>query len=65
MTQTDLAAKLGVSKHSILSYEKEGTFPRSDIIGKLVEFFSISPNELFLYSVNNDQKSTDKEKLKN
>lgn len=62
MTQTDLAVELGVSKHSIISYEKEGTFPTSDIIGKLVEFFSISPNELFLYSVNNDQKSTDKER---
>lgn len=62
MIQTHLAVELGVSKHSIISYEKEETFPTSDIIGKLVEFFSTLPNELFRYSVNNNQKSTDKER---
>lgn len=49
LTQVELAEKLGLSKHSIISYEKASTFPTSDILEKMMEIFNVKPNELFSY----------------
>lgn len=49
LTQVELAEKLGISKQSIISYEKATTFPTSDILEKMMEVFNVKPNELFSY----------------
>lgn len=61
LTQVELAEKLDISKHSIISYEKGSTFPASDILEKMLELFKITPNQLFYPLSNNGKELTDKE----
>jgi len=61
LTQVELAEKLGLSKHSVISYEKGATFPASDTLEKMLELFEVTPNQLFYPLNTNEEEITDKE----
>ncbi|MBP2100747.1 helix-turn-helix transcriptional regulator [Enterococcus rivorum] len=61
LTQVELAEKLDISKHSVISYEKGMTFPSSDILEKMMDLFGVTPNELFFPMNIRNKEITDKE----
>ncbi|EOL49415.1 helix-turn-helix transcriptional regulator [Enterococcus caccae] len=61
LTQVELAEKLNISKHSIISYEKGATFPSSDILENMMELFEVTPNQLFFPIYTDEDEITDKE----
>lgn len=61
LTQVELAEKLNISKHSVISYEKGATFPASDTLEKMIELFEVTPNQLFFPIYTDKDEITDKE----
>ena len=47
MTQTQLAAEIGVSTNMIYSYEKRGTLPRKKTRVRLAKALKTNENDLF------------------
>lgn len=65
ITQSELAEVLGVSLRAEQRYESnEGRLPNTDIIDKIVEYFSISPSSLFV-DIEDISNVNDKNNLEN
>lgn len=47
LTQSELAAKLGISQQSIDKYENAGTIPREKVVKAMMTLFGLTRNELF------------------
>lgn len=47
MSQTHLAAKIGISNQGLLKIEKGHTYPRADTVQKILNALCITPNQLF------------------
>jgi putative transcriptional regulator len=50
MTQEDLAARLGVTRQTILAIEKGKYDPSLDLAFKIAKFFNVAIEEVFTYA---------------
>lgn len=62
LSQTQLAEKIGLTKQSIINYEKGSTFPTGNRLTKLFEVLEVTPEQLL--GSENIQLESEKELLK-
>ncbi|MCB5954264.1 helix-turn-helix domain-containing protein [Enterococcus sp. CWB-B31] len=61
LSQTQLAEKIGLTKQSIINYEKGNTFPTGNRLAKLLEALEITPEQLL--GTENVQMESEKDLL--
>jgi putative transcriptional regulator len=59
LTQEDLAKKLGITRQTVLSIEKQKYDPSLELAFKISNLFKVKIEDIFSYSANEEYKTRD------